>query len=61
MYMAQEWELSRHLITSIGRREMGLMNGEQKFHFVIGSITGFVKIYFLLKIYNRVFKYFMPF
>ena len=44
-----------------GRGEMGLMNGWYKFHFAIGLITGLMKIYFLAKIYNRVFKYFIPF
>lgn len=47
-------------ISKVGTREMGLMNGRQKFHFATGLITGLTNIDFLPKIYNRAFKYFIP-
>lgn len=53
--VAQEWELSRHLINGVERRETGLMNGWYKFHFATGLITGLMKIYLLVGIYNSVF------
>lgn len=54
--VAQERELSRHLINGVERRETGLMNCWYKFHFAIRLITDLMKIYLLLRIYNSVFK-----